>query len=339
MNSIKEEIKSIFYVSIFISLIFNLHKVLRVFGETNVVIEYLWSFNLFELIYQILFQILFCYLIGFITLKVFQNDFSNKQVNLKMISTLLMMTVVFWFIGSNFQELIFKNVSNQKFFYRSYLLRFTLSAILMFVTLKLLLLNRQKNLKELENEKLKSSYLNSKLENLKDQINPHFLFNSFANLSALINEDQHKAKKYLSNLSDVFRYTLNNSNEQIVDLIDELDLLNSYIELYKIRVQDGLSLHIDLPNKQKKILNMSLQPLMENVIKHNEISEEKPLSICLKQKGDLLIFENNLNPKNMSVNTNGIGLSNLNERYKILVGKEINIQKSETHFIVTLPLI
>ena len=339
MNSIKEEIKSIFYVSIFISLIFNLHKVLRVFGETNVVIEYLWSFNLFELIYQILFQILFCYLIGFITLKVVQNDFSNKQVNLKMISTLLMMTVVFWFIGSNFQELIFKNVSNQKFFYRSYLLRFTLSAILMFVTLKLLLLNRQKNLKELENEKLKSSYLNSKLENLKDQINPHFLFNSFANLSALINEDQHKAKKYLSNLSDVFRYTLNNSNEQIVDLIDELDLLNSYIELYKIRVQDGLSLHIDLPNKQKKILNMSLQPLMENVIKHNEISEEKPLSICLKQKGDLLIFENNLNPKNMSVNTNGIGLSNLNERYKILVGKEINIQKSETHFIVTLPLI
>ena len=145
--------------------------------------------------------------------------------------------------------------------------------------------------------------------------------------------------KYLSNLSDVFRYTLNNSNEQIVDLIDELALLNSYIELYKIRVQDGLSLQIDLPNKQKKILNMSLQPLMENVIKHNEISEEKPLSICLKQKGDLLTFENNLNPKKMSENSNGIGLSNLNERYKILVGKEINIQKNETHFIVTLPLI
>ena len=98
---------------------------------------------------------------------------------------------------------------------------------------KLLLLNRQKSLGELENEKLKSSYLKSKLENLKDQINPHFLF-KFANLSALINEDQH-AKKYLSNLSDVFRYTLNNSNEQIVNLIDELDLLNSYIELYKIR--------------------------------------------------------------------------------------------------------
>ena len=272
-------------------------------------------------------------------MKRIQNNLSNNLFEIKIILAFIVTTFVIWFIGSNLQEIIFKNVSNQKFFYRTYLIRFTLSSILMFVTSKLLLLNRQKSLGELENEKLKSSYLKSKLENLKDQINPHFLFNSFANLSALINEDQHKAKKYLSNLSDVFRYTLNNSNEQIVNLIDELDLLNSYIELYKIRAQNGLSLQIDIPNNQKKILNMSLQPLMENVIKHNEISEEKPLSICLKQKGDLLTFENNLNPKKMSENSNGIGLSNLNERYKILVGKEINIQKNETHFIVTLPLI
>ena len=132
---------------------------------------------------------------------------------------------------------------------------------------------------------------------------------------------------------------INNSNEQIVDLMEELDLLNSYIELYKIRVQDGLSLHIDLQDKQKKILNMSLQPLLENVIKHNEISRENPLSIYLKQKGDLLIFKNNLIKKNRIIISNGIGLYNLNERYKILVGKEIHIQKSKTHFIVTLPLI
>ena len=339
MYPTKSEKKSILYVSTFISLIFNFPKIVRIYGETDLAPSYPWDFNLYELIFQILFQILFCYLLGYIALKRIQNNLSNNLFEIKIILAFIVTTFVIWFIGSNLQEIIFKNVSNQKFFYRTYLIRFTLSSILMFVTSKLLLLNRQKSLGELENEKLKSSYLKSKLENLKDQINPHFLFNSFANLSALINEDQHKAKKYLSNLSDVFRYTLNNSNEQIVDLIDELALLNSYIKLYKIRVQDGLSLQIDLPNKQKKILNMSLQPLMENVIKHNEISEEKPLSICLKQKGDLLTFENNLNPKKMSENSNGIGLSNLNERYKILVGKEINIQKNETHFIVTLPLI
>ena len=339
MYPTKAENKSILYVSIFISLIFNFPKVLRIFGETDLAPSYPWDFNLYELIFQILFQILFCYLLGFIALKRIQNDLSNNLFEIKIILAFIVTTFVFWFIGSNLQEIIFKNVSNQKFFYRTYLIRFILSSILMFVTSKLLLLNRQKNLKELENEKLKSSYLNSKLENLKDQINPHFLFNSFANLSALINEDQQKANKYLSNLSDVFRYTLKNSNEQIVDLIDELNLLNSYIDLHKIRLQGGLSLHIDLPDKQKKILSMSLQPLLENVIKHNEISAEKPLNIFLKQKENSLIFKNDLNIKNRITNSNGIGLSNLNERYKILVGKEINIQKNEKHFIVTLPLI
>ena len=231
MYPTKSETKSILYVSIFISLIFNFPKVLRIFGETDLAPNYPWDFNLYELIFQILFQILFCYLLGYIALKRIQNNLSNNLFEIKIILALIVTTFVFWFIGSNLQEIIFKNVSNQKFFYRTYLIRFTLSSILMFITSKLLLLHRQKNLGELENEKLKSSYLNSKLENLKDQINPHFLFNSFANLSALINEDQHKAKKYLSNLSDVFRYTLNNSNEQIVDLIDELALLNSYIEV------------------------------------------------------------------------------------------------------------
>ena len=121
----------------------------------------------------------------------------------------------------------------------------------MLLSVKFLYLNKQNNLKKLENEKLKSSYLNSKLENLKDQINPHFLFNSFANLSALIDENQKTAKKYLSNLSDVFQYSLNNSNEQIVNLADELELLNSYIELYKIRIKDGLTLIVDLKDKEK----------------------------------------------------------------------------------------
>ncbi len=339
MNLTKGEYKTIIYVSIFIGLILNFHKILRIFGEVNAVIESRWDFNLFELIFQVLFQILFCYSIGFTAFKKVQNVFSNKLFTFKIILVFILLTVVFWFVGSKLQELIFNNVSNEKFFYRGYLLRFVLSAVLIFITIKLLLLNRQKNLKELENEKLKSSYLNSKLENLKAQVNPHFLFNSFANLSALINQDQQKATKYLSNLSDVFRYTLNNANEQIVNLIDELNLLSSYVELYKIRVQDGLSLHIDLPDTKKKILHMSLQPLMENVIKHNEISNEKPLGIYLKQEGDLLIFKNDLNAKSKVENTNGIGLTNLNERYKILVGKEINIQKSETHFVVKLPLI
>ena len=330
---------SIFYISVFISIILNFHRVVSGFNEINIILGYTWNFNIYELIFQILFQILFCYSIGFIFLKRFYDVISGNLLNIRTILIFTLIVLAFWSLGSSLQLIIFDNVISQNIFYKAYLIRITLSGVLMLLSVKFLYLNKQNNLKELENEKLKSSYLNSKLENLKDQINPHFLFNSFANLSALIDENQKTAKKYLSNLSDVFRYSLNNSNEQIVNLADELELLNSYIELYKIRIKDGLTLIVDLKDKEKKILSMSLQPLLENVIKHNEISKEKPVTIELKQRGNLFSFKNNLNQRNKSVSENGIGLSNLNERYKILVGKEIDIQNTSSQFIVTLPLV
>ena len=334
-----KENNSIFYVSVFISIILNFHRVVSGFNEINIILGYTWNFNIYELIFQILFQILFCYSIGFIFLKRFYDVISRNLLNIRTILIFTLIVLAFWSLGSSLQLIIFDNVISQNIFYKAYLIRITLSGVLMLLSVKFLYLNKQNNLKELENEKLKSSYLNSKLENLKDQINPHFLFNSFANLSALIDENQKTAKKYLSNLSDVFRYSLNNSNEQIVNLADELELLNSYIELYKIRIKDGLTLIVDLNDKEKKILSMSLQPLLENVIKHNEISKEKPVTIELKQRGNLFSFKNNLNQRNKSVSENGIGLSNLNERYKILVGKEIDIQNTSSQFIVTLPLV
>tara|TARA_B100000073_G_scaffold311531_1_gene284681 strand:+ start:720 stop:1739 length:1020 start_codon:yes stop_codon:yes gene_type:complete len=334
-----KENNSIFYVSVFISIILNFHRVVSGFNEINIILGYTWNFNIYELIFQILFQILFCYSIGFIFLKRFYDVISGNLLNIRTILIFTLIVLAFWSLGSSLQLIIFDNVISQNIFYKAYLIRITLSGVLMLLSVKFLYLNKQNNLKELENEKLKSSYLNSKLENLKDQINPHFLFNSFANLSALIDENQKTAKKYLSNLSDVFRYSLNNSNEQIVNLADELELLNSYIELYKIRIKDGLTLIVDLNDKEKKILSMSLQPLLENVIKHNEISKEKPVTIELKQRGNLFSFKNNLNQRNKSVSENGIGLSNLNERYKILVGKEIDIQNTSSQFIVTLPLV
>lgn len=334
-----KENNSIFYVSVFISIILNFHRVVSGFNEINIILGYTWNFNIYELIFQILFQILFCYSIGFIFLKRFYDVISGNLLNIRTILIFTLIVLAFWSLGSSLQLIIFDNVISQNIFYKAYLIRITLSGVLMLLSVKFLYLNKQNNLKELENEKLKSSYLNSKLENLKDQINPHFLFNSFANLSALIDENQKTAKKYLSNLSDVFRYSLNNSNEQIVNLADELELLNSYIELYKIRIKDGLTLIVDLKDKEKKILSMSLQPLLENVIKHNEISKDKPVTIELKQRGNLFSFKNNLNQRNKSVSENGIGLSNLNERYKILVGKEIDIQNTSSQFIVTLPLV
>lgn len=339
MTLAKRENLSVVYVSIFIALLFHIPLILSRLGERSFLKDPFSNFFLIELIYQLIFQILFSCLIGFIALKKVQKVFSYDLFNIKMVLTLILLTILCWLIVSKTQELIFNNILIKDVFYRRSFIRIFISSALMLLTIKLLQLNKQNNFRELENEKLKSHFLNSKLENLKAQINPHFLFNSFANLSVLINQNQQKATKYLSSISDVFRYSLSNTDIQIVDLVDELNLLNSYVELYKIRMQGGLSFNIDLPDTKKKILHMSFQPLIENVIKHNEISEEMPLCIYLIKKGDSLIFKNDLNIKKKSINSNGIGLTNLNERYKILVGKEINIQKSEKYFSVELPLI
>jgi len=339
MNITKDENETIIYVSIFATLIISVPRILIIFSEANPSIESKWNFNIVETIFQLFYQIFFCYSIGLIAIKKIKNKFSFNLNNVLIVCLIFLISFIFWYVGSNLQLLLFNNIYNEDLFLRTYFLRLFLSAIVILTTIKLLLHNRQKiKDRDLENEKIKSSYLNSKLENLKNQLNPHFLFNSFANLSALINKDQQKATKYLSSLSNVFRYSLNNVNEQIVDLSDELDLLKSYMELYKIRMLKGLTFKIDVFDTKKKILHMSLQPLFENVIKHNKISNHNPITIYLKQEDDKLIFINDINKKKV-INTSSIGLSNLNERYKILTGKEINIEKRNEHFIVELPLL
>ncbi len=339
MSLEKREKLSVVYVSIFIALLFHIPIIFSFSSNSDFYKNPFYNLTLIEITYQFFFHILLSCIIGFILLRNVQKVFSYDLFNIKMILIIILFTTVFWYIGSKSQELIFSNVSNREIFYRRALIRTIITSALMLLAIKLLQLNKQNNFRELENEKLKSSFLNSKLENLKAQINPHFLFNSFANLSALINQNQQKATKYLSNLSDVFRYTLINNEIQIIDLVEELTLLDSYLKLYKIRMKGGLSFDINVPDTNKKILHMSFQTLLENVIKHNEISQEKPLCITLRRKGDSIIFKNDINKKNKLVNSNGIGLANLNERYKILVGKEINIQKSEKYFSVELPLI
>lgn len=338
MNITKDENETIIYVSIFATLIISVPRILIIFSEANPSIESKWNFNIVETIFQLFYQIFFCYSVGLIAIKKIKNKFSFNLNNVLIVCLIFLISFIFWYVGSNLQLLLFNNIYNEDLFLRTYFLRLFLSTIIILTTIKLLLHNRQKiKDRDLENEKIKSSYLNSKLENLKNQVNPHFLFNSFANLSALINKDQQKATEYLSSLSNVFRYSLNNVNEQIVDLSDELNLLKSYMELYKIRMLNGLSFKTDVLDTNKKILHMSLQPLFENVIKHNKISNQYPLTIYLKQEGDKLIFINDINKKKV-LNSNGIGLTNLNERYKILTGKGINIKKRSEHFIVELPL-
>lgn len=190
------------------------------------------------------------------------------------------------------------------------------------------------------NQKLIQENIRTRYEALKNQLDPHFLFNSLNTLNGLIGMDDEKAHDYVDNLSSIFRYTLH--SKAICRLSEEIEFANSYITLHKIRYGDNLVVHYEVDEKYLDwyLMPVSIQLLVENAIKHNTISNKKPLFILIKTTGrDSIVVENMINPKLQGGLSGGVGLSNLADRYSILYHKSITITNNEGVFAVEIPLI
>jgi LytS/YehU family sensor histidine kinase len=180
----------------------------------------------------------------------------------------------------------------------------------------------------------------NQLTSLKNQLNPHFLFNSLNTLSWLINEDKEKSQLYLQKLSQVLRYSLRMQEQSLVSLNEELALMDSYIFLLQMRFGDNLKIIKQISEvEQFQIPPHALQLLIENAIKHNVVSSNMPLTIRIETKSadKIIKISNSINAK-VNSNGTGIGLVNLSERFKILVGQDIEISQNG-EFTVILPLI
>jgi LytS/YehU family sensor histidine kinase len=193
----------------------------------------------------------------------------------------------------------------------------------------------------IEAEQLKSEKLASQNQFLKDQLNPHFLFNSLNVLSNLVYESADRSAEFIQQLSKIYRYVLDVQQEQLVSLKRELDFAEHYLSLQKIRFENSLEYFIDVRENQNLFLPpLSLQLLLENAIKHNIASREKPLKIMIQQENESLIVRNVLQPKiSLERSEKGIGLENITKRYALLSDKSPSIQKTASEFIVTLPLL
>lgn len=190
------------------------------------------------------------------------------------------------------------------------------------------------------NQKLIEENIRTRYEALKNQLDPHFLFNSLNTLNGLIGMEDDKAHDYVDNLSSIFRYTL--QRKTICKLNEEIEFVNSYINLLKIRYGENLMVRYEIDRKYEEwyIMPVSIQLLVENAIKHNIISNKKPLSILIQTTGQgSIIVENIINPKLQNGLSGGVGLSNLTDRYSILFRKPINITNNDGIFSVEIPLI
>jgi len=192
-----------------------------------------------------------------------------------------------------------------------------------------------------EKEQIKKELAAAKLESLKNQVNPHFLFNSFSVLTSLVEDDSKSAVKFISKLSDMYRYILENDEKTVVTLEEELEFINSYIYLLSMRHSSAIIVdkQLDLPASEILLPPMSLQMLIENAVKHNAFSLDEPLQILVKNDGDRsIIVENQKRQKEHLTSSTQIGLKNLSKRLMLSAGKALEVLDNDQTFQVRLPL-
>ena len=190
-----------------------------------------------------------------------------------------------------------------------------------------------------QQEELKRAHLALQYESLKDQVRPHFLFNSLSSLATLINTDAEKATLFVHKLSDVYRYVLEKRDNELVTLKEEVKFLEDYLYMQQIRFGDRLKLEIELDlDMNRMIIPLSLQMLVENAIKHNEISEEKPLVIKIyAEDRSRIVVRNKLQKKEVSDPSLGMGLENLKKQIAFFSDEALLVGEKDGSFMVTIP--
>ncbi len=192
-----------------------------------------------------------------------------------------------------------------------------------------------------EREQAKQAQIRSELAGLRNQVNPHFLFNSMNTLMNIVIEDQQLAVNFLKKLSKVYRYVLENREAQTIPLRQELDFIHSYVFLQKERFKGNLEVKIDIADHHldQHIIPLSLQILFENAIKHNIISRRKPLLIEVFVNEGKLVILNNLQRKEQVMDSTKVGLENIKTRYRFFTEETVEVKENEQYFAVAIPLL
>jgi len=195
--------------------------------------------------------------------------------------------------------------------------------------------------RQVKEQKIIAGSASARFDALKNQLDPHFLFNSLNVLTSLIEEDPEQAQKFTTSLSKVYRYVLEQKNKDLVTVDEELNFARTYVRLLKMRFED--SIIFDIPEKctqpDAKIVPLSLQLLLENAVKHNVVTSSKPLHIKVFEQGGMLVVTNNLQEKQVVKKSSGVGLQNIRQRYQILTDRAVIINKTNVDFSVALPML
>lgn len=194
---------------------------------------------------------------------------------------------------------------------------------------------------QVQQQKIIATTASAQFDALKNQLDPHFLFNSLNVLTSLIEENPPAATRFTTALSKVYRYVLEQKNKELVTVEEELKFAELYMSLLKMRFEDSISFTAPetISNPDAKVVPLSLQLLLENAVKHNQVTPSKKLNITIFEKNGTLVVQNNLQPKKVLRESTGVGLQNIYSRYRLLTKRPVVVEKSKTDFMVTIPLL
>jgi len=191
----------------------------------------------------------------------------------------------------------------------------------------------------IKEEEFKRETLTLRYETLKSYVNPHFLFNSLSILSSLVEKDVVKSQEFIKQLSDIYRYVIDQKDKELVALDTEIKFIHSFINLHKIRHGENLRVDLNIENKTGFIVPLSMQILLENAFKHNIISEEEPLVVSIWRESDYLIVQNKLQVRKTISESNGIGLETINKSYQFFTKQPLVVLKENGFFTVKIPVL
>lgn len=276
--------------------------------------------------------------------RIFNDDrFSFKRLLIGFISSFFT-SIFIIFLLRVFEEVVINKSTLEDFLAHEHAGNYVVATIVTFIITLVVHLGyfyRSYQENRVKQQKIIAGTASAKFESLKNQIDPHFLFNSLNVLSSLIEENPENAQKFTASLSKIYRYVLEQRDKELVSIEEELAFAKTYMNLLKMRFEN--SIFYELPEKvnnpEAKVVPLSLQLLLENTVKHNVVSEKKPLHIRIFERDNCLIVQNDYQKKEVLKDRQGVGLQNIISRYAILTDRKVSITQNEKEFTVALPLL
>ena len=311
--------------------------------------------NIYTFFYGLLICMIYTLLIGvsnmlvnsYLNRKISWSDQTRARAVAGIVAIVLVNVVVCYFCGFLNYVVIQKTATPEAFFSGKYNIAnwFTINIALLisaFMHARGFMEELKKtSRKEVVEQKIIAKSANAQFESLKNQLDPHFLFNSLNVLDALIEENPAQAQRFTNDMSKIYRYVLDQKDKELVTVEEELEFAKTYCELLKTRFEDSVNFEflVDETEKQKFVVPLSLQLLLENAIKHNYATSKKPLNIRIFSENGFLCIQNNLQAREIIKEREGIGLSNIVQRYSMLTQKNMYIEKSNEFFKVKIPVL